>query len=37
MLLITSLKQEPNEEDFDGDDANDEVNEDLCVFTINIV
>ena len=37
MLLITSLKQEPNEEDFDGDDANDKVNEDSFFFTINIV
>ena len=34
MLLITSLKQEPNEEDFDGNDANDKVNEDLFFFTI---
>ena len=32
MLLITSLKQEPNEEDFDGDDANDKVNEDSFFF-----
>ena len=37
MLLVTSLKQEPNEENFDGDDANDKVNEDLIFFTINIV
>ena len=29
MLLITSLKQKPNEEDFDRDDANDKVNEDF--------
>ena len=34
MLLITSLKQETNEEDFDGNDANDKVNEDLFFFTI---
>ena len=34
MLLITFLDQEVNEEDFDGDDANDKVNEDLFFFTI---
>ena len=34
MLLITFLNQEVNEEDFDGDDANDKVNEDLFFFTI---
>ena len=34
MLLITFLNQEVNEEDFDGDESNDKVNEDLFFFTI---
>lgn len=29
MLLITSLRQEADEEDYDGDDVDEEVNDDF--------